>query len=73
MDDIINIVDFNIKNLNVAKKLYKGIFIYFIGYDTSNGAELLYNVFYKRNGHIADKNGSTHLKLIPIHEKKKTF
>ena len=70
---MININDCNLTSMKVDKKLCKGILIYCIGYETSDGLKPLYIIFNKLNGYIEDNNGSKYLTLIPFDENKKAI
>ena len=69
-DDMININDFNPKNIKVDKKSFKDILIYYIEYETSDGVELLFASFNRINEYIEDYNGSKYLALISVDENK---
>ena len=69
-DDMININDFNPKDIKVDKKLYKDILIYYIWNETLDGLKSLYINCNKINGYIEDKNGSKYLTLTPVDENK---
>ena len=70
---MININDCNPTSIKVDKKLCKGILIYCIGYETSDGVKPLHIIFNKLNGYIEDNNGGKYLTLIPFDENKKAI
>ena len=55
---MINIIDFNPKNIKTDKKSYTDVLIYHNGYETSDDVKLLYVDFKKLNGYTEDNNGS---------------
>ena len=63
-DDIINIKNFDPNNIKIDEKLYKNIFIYYIGYLTVkdlkyvkiNSVNPLYLIFSKVNGNFEEIN-----------------
>ena len=77
-DDIINRKNFDSNNINIDKKLYKYILIYFIGYmmmkDSKyvkiNSVNPLYVIFNKVNGYFEEINGNKFLTLVPTNESK---
>ena len=64
-DDIVNINNFNPKNIKVDTKLYKDILVFYVGYETLDGVKPLYINFDKINGSIEDNNGSKYATVIP--------
>ena len=77
-DDIINRKNFDSNNINIDKKSYKYILIYFIGYmmmkDSKyvkiNSVNPLYVIFNKVNGYFEEINGNKFLTLVPTNESK---
>ena len=78
-NDIIDLKDFEAKLLNVDKKLYKNIDIYYIGYITIkkiDDYESIYSVnpLYMRIGHVSgykeEKNGNKSLIFDSVVENK---
>ena len=69
-DNIINMNDFNPKNIKADAKSYKDILIFYTGQETLNGVKPLYITFNKINGYIEDDNGSRYLTFIPVGEIK---
>ena len=65
--EMININDFNPKNIKVDKK---DILIYYIGYETSDRVKPFYFIIYKINGYIEDNNGMKYLTLVPVEASK---
>ena len=71
-DDMIYIKDFDSNLLNIEKKLYKSIDIYYIGYITMkysdyvkiNSANPLYLITGETDGYIEEKNGNEYLTLV---------
>ena len=70
IDDIINIKDFDVKNIKTDAKSYKNILIYYIGYLKIYCVNRLYIIFNKVNGYFEEINGSKHLTLVPTNESK---
>ena len=77
-DDIINRKNFDSNNINIDKKSYKYILIYFIGYTMMkdskyvkiNSVNPLYVIFNKVNGYFEEINGNKFLTLVPTNESK---
>ena len=77
-DDIINKKNFDSNNINIDKKSYKYILIYFIGYMMMkdlkyvkiNSINPLYVIFNKVNGYFEEINGNKFLTLVPTTESK---
>ena len=77
-DDIINRKNFDSNNINIDKKSYKYILIYFIGYmmmkDSKyvkiNSVNPLYVIFNKVNGYFEEINGNKFLTLVPTNGSK---
>ena len=77
-DDIINRKNFDSNNINIDKKSYKYILIYFIGYmmmkDSKyvkiNSVNPLYVIFNKVNEYFEEINGNKFLTLVPTNESK---
>ena len=65
--EMININDFNPKNIKVDKK---DILIFYIGYETSDRVKPFYFIIYKINGYIEDNNGIKYLTLVPVEASK---
>lgn len=63
-DEMININDFNPKNIKVDKK------VYYIGYETSDRVKPFYFIISKINDYIEDNNGIKYLTLVPVEESK---
>ena len=81
-NDIIDLKDFEAKLLNVDKKLYKNIDIYYIGYITIkkiDDYESIYSVnpLYLRinhaSGYIEEKNGNKYLIFDSVDENKEVL
>ena len=78
INDIININIFDLHNIKIDEKLYKNIFIYYIGYVTIKDSKYvkiysvytLYLIFKKVNGYFEENNGNKYLTLVPTNESK---
>ena len=55
-NDMINIKNLNPNNINIDKKLYKNIIIYYIGYGTPNSLKPLHNNINNANRYIEESN-----------------
>ena len=69
-DDIINIKNLDPDNTNINKKLYKNIFIYYVGYVTPSSVKPLCFIINNTNEYIEQSNENTYLTLIPTNENK---
>ena len=75
-NDIINIENFDPKNMKIDEKSYKNILIYYIGYVTIKEYIKIYNVnplyliFRYVNGYFEEINGNKCLTLVPTNESK---
>lgn len=69
-DDMVNINDFNSKDIKVDRKSDIDILIHHIRYKTLDDVKPLIINFNKINGYFEDHNGSRHLALIPAGENK---
>ena len=67
---LMDINDFNPKNIKVDTKLYKDVLVFYVGYEKLNGAEPLYINFDKINGYIEGNNRSKYLTVILVEENK---
>ena len=72
-DDLININDFDPKNVEADKTSYKDILFHYFGYKVSNGVKPVYSVFDKINGHIGDNKVRKYLRLIPANKILKIY
>ena len=74
--DIINKKDLDPNNIEIDKKSYKNILIYYIGYVTIKKDLKIYSVnplhliFNKVNGFFEEINGNKYLTLVPTKESK---
>ena len=77
-NDIVNIKNFDPKNIKIDEKSYKNNFIYYIEYVTikdlkyvkTNSVNPLYLIFSKPNGFFQEINNSKYLTLVPTNESK---
>ena len=75
-NDIINIKDFDLRNIKINEMSYKNILIYYIGYMTIKkdlkicSVNLLYLVFGNVNGYFEEINESKYLTLVLSNESK---
>ena len=77
-DDIINIKDFDPKNIKIDEKSQKNIPFYYIAYVTIkdskyvkiNSVNHLYLMLNNLNGYFKEINGSKYLTLFPTNESK---
>ena len=77
-DDIINIKDFDPKNIKIDEKSYKNIPFYYIAYVTikdskyvkTNSVNHLYLMLNNLNGYFKEINGNKYLTLFPTNESK---
>ena len=75
-NDIINIENFDPNNIEIDDKLYKNIFIYYIGYVTLKkylqiySLNPLYLVFTYVNGYFEEINGNKYLTPFSTNESK---
>ena len=77
-NDIFNIKNFYLNNIEIDKKWYKSVVIYYIGYVTIkdsknvkiNSLNLLCLIFNKVNGFFEEINGYKYLTLVPVNENK---
>ena len=75
-NDIINIKEFNSKNIKIDEKSYKNILIYYIAYVTLKDSKYvkinsvipLYIMFNRINGYFEEINGNKYLTLVSINE-----
>ena len=68
----------NMKNLDPNKikmdeKSYKNIYIYYVGYVTTNSVKPLYLIIHKIIGYIEESNGNKYLTLVSADERKDTL
>ena len=76
MNDIINIKNFDLKNIKIDEKSCKNILIYHIGYVTIkyskyvkvNSVKPLYLTFNKVSGYFEEINGDKYLTLVSTTE-----
>ena len=75
-NDIINIENFDPNNIEIDEKLYKNIFIYYIGYVTLKkflqiySLNPLYLVFTYVNGYFEEINGNKYLTPFSTNKSK---
>ena len=75
-NDIINIENFDPKNIKIDEQPYKNILIYYIEYVTIKeyvkhcSVSHLYLIFRYVNGYFQKINGKKYLTLVPINENK---
>ena len=77
-DDIINIKDFDPKNIKIDEKSQKNIPFYYIAYVTIkdskyvkiNSVNHLYLMLNNLNGYFKETNGNKYLTLFPTNESK---
>ena len=80
-DGIINIKNLDANKINIDKKSYKNIPIYYIGYVTlkdlryvkTNSVNPLYIIINKINGSIEESNENKCLRVVPTDENKDTL
>ena len=80
-DGIINIKNLDANKINIDKKSYKNIPIYYIGYVThkdlryvkTNSVNPLYIIINKINGNIEESNENKCLRVVPTDENKDTL
>ena len=63
---LMDINDFNPKNIKADTKLYKDVLVFYVGCETINCAEPLYINFDKINGYIEDNSRSKYLTVIRV-------
>ena len=68
----------DMKNLDPNKikmdeKSYKNIYIYYVGYVTTNSVKPLYLIILKIIGYIEESNGNKYLTLVSADERKDTL
>ena len=73
LGDVINIKSLYSNKIKIDKKSYKNIFIYHIGYVTTNSLKLVYLIFNKINEYFEKSNGNEYLTLVPTDESKDTI
>ena len=80
-NDMINIENFDSNLLKIDKKLFKNIYIYYIGYITMKDSDhvnihsvnLLYFIIDKVNGYIEESNENKYLNIASAHINKEIF